>query len=44
MESDTSYGDIMVKFIWRLSGNLICHVFCMKIRDNLQTISTVKSP
>ena len=23
MENNTSYGDFMVKLIWRLSGNLI---------------------
>ena len=27
MESDTFYGDFMVKLVWRLSGNLIYHVF-----------------
>ena len=30
MESDTSQGDIMVKLIWSLSGNLIYHVFSVK--------------
>ena len=27
MESDTFYGDFMVQLVWRLSGNLIYHVF-----------------
>ena len=26
VESDTFYGDFMVKLLWRLSGNLIFHV------------------
>ena len=30
MESDTCYGDFMVKLIWKLSGNLIYHAFSMK--------------
>ena len=44
MESDTFYGDFMVKLIWRLSGNLIYHVFSMKTPDNLQAYFTIKSP
>ena len=44
MESDTSYGDFMVKLIWRLSGNLIYHVCFMKTPDNLQANFTIKSP
>ena len=27
MGSDTSYGDTMVKLIWKLSGNFIYHFF-----------------
>ena len=30
MKSDTFYGELMVKLIWRLSGNLIYHVFSLK--------------
>ena len=30
MEIDTFYGDFMANLIWRLSGNLISHVFSMK--------------
>ena len=37
MERDTFYGDFMVKLIWKLSADLIYHVFSMKIPDNLQT-------
>ena len=44
MESDTFYGDLMVKLIWTSSGNLICHVFSMKTPDNLQTNFTTESP
>ena len=44
MESDTFYGDFMVKSIWRLSGNWIFHVFCMKTQVDLQTNFTIKSP
>ena len=28
MQSDTFYGDFMVKLIWTLSGNSIYHIFC----------------
>ena len=44
MGSDTLYGDFMMKLIWRLSGNLIYHIFSIKIPDNLQTNFTIKSP
>ena len=27
MDSDTFYGDFIVKLIWGLSGNLICNAF-----------------
>ena len=27
MENDSLYRDLMAELIWRLSGNLICHVF-----------------
>ena len=37
------YGDFMVKLIWRSSGDLIYHAFSMKIPDNLQAISSIKS-
>ena len=36
MESDTFYGDFIVKLISTLFGNLIYH-FSMKTRDNLKT-------
>ena len=42
MESDTFNGDFMVKSIWRLSGNLIHHIFSLKTQDNLQTNFTIK--
>ena len=29
VESDAFYGGFMVKLLWRLSGNMIQHVFCM---------------
>ena len=44
MESDTFYGDFMVKSIWRLFGNLVYHVFSMKTSDNLQNNFIIKSP
>ena len=44
MKSDTFYGEFKVKIIWRLSGNLIHHVFSMKTPDNLQTDFAIKSP
>ena len=44
MESDTFYGDFMVKLIWRLFGNLIYHVFSWKTPDNLQININIKSP
>ena len=44
MESDAFYRYFIVKFIWRLSGNLIYRVFSMKIPDNVQTNFTIKSP
>ena len=38
MESDTFYGDFMVKqLIWRLSCNLIHHSLSIKNPNNLQT-------
>ena len=40
MESDTFYGDFMVKSEWGLSGNWIYHVFSMKPH----TISRLISP
>ena len=43
MESDTLYGEFVLKLIWRLSGNLIYHVFSMRILNNLQTNFTIKS-
>ena len=30
MESDIFHRDSIVKLIWRLSGNMIYHVFSMK--------------
>ena len=44
MESDTFNGEFMVKLIWRLSGNLIYHVFFMKTLGNLHTNFTIESP
>ena len=44
MESDTFCGDFMVKLIWRLSGDLIYHVFTIKAPDDLQTNFIMKSP
>ena len=44
MESDTFYRDFMAKEIWKLSGNFICHVFSIKLPDNLQNNLTIKSP
>ena len=40
MKSISFYGDFMVKLIWRLSGNLIYHVFSMKT----QTINRLILP
>ena len=31
MQMDTFYGDLVVKLIWRLSDDLICHVFSVKM-------------
>ena len=42
-ESDASYGDFMAKLIWRLSGNLIYHIYPIRIPDNLHTNFTIKS-
>ena len=36
MESDSVYGDFMVKLMWRFSGNLIYYVFSIKSIINLQ--------
>ena len=44
MKSDTFCGDFFVKLTWRLSDNLIYHIFSMKTKDNLQTNFTIKSP
>ena len=33
MGHGTFYGDFMVELIWRLSGNLIFHVFSIKTTD-----------
>ena len=44
MVTDTFYGDFMVKLIWRLSGNLVYHIFSMTTSDNLQTNFTLESP
>ena len=44
MESDTFHGDLMAKSTWRLSGNLIYHVFSMKTPNNMKTNFTIKSP
>ena len=46
MDSDyvTFNEDFVVKLIWRLSVELIYHVFSMKTPDNLQTNFTTKSP
>ena len=44
MESNSCYEDFMVKLIWRLSGNLIYHVFPMKAPDSLQPNVTIKFP
>ena len=35
MQGNNLYRDFMVKLIWRLSGNLIYHVFSMKTQDKL---------
>ena len=43
MESDTCYGDFIVKSIWKLSDYLIYRVFFMKTPDNIQTNFTIKS-
>ena len=43
MENSTFHGDLMVKLIWRLSSNLIYHVFSINTPDNLQTNFTIKS-
>ena len=42
--SDTFYADILVKLIWRFSGDLIYHVFFIKSPDNFQTNFTIKYP
>ena len=34
MENDTFYGDFMVNSIWRLSLNLICHLFSHEMGEN----------
>ena len=44
MNSDSFHEDCMVKLIWRLSGNLIYHVFSMKTPDYLHTNFDIKSP
>ena len=44
MESDTFYGDLVVELIWRLSGDLIYHVFSMETPDNLQTNFIIECP
>ena len=44
MESDTFYGDFILKLAWILSGNLIFHAFSMKTPDNLPTNISIKSP
>ena len=43
MDSDTFYGDFMIRLIWRLSGDLIYHTFSMKIPDNIQPNFTRES-
>ena len=43
MDSDTFYGDFVIKLIWRLPGNLIHHAFFKKTPDNLQTNFTINS-
>ena len=43
MESDTFYGDFIVKLIWRLSGNLIHRAFSMKTTSRLINC-TIESP
>ena len=45
MESYTTYGDFVVKLIWRLSGYLIEHVFSIETPDNVHTnFLALKSP
>ena len=44
MESDTFYGDFIVKLTWRFFDNFIYHVFSMKTSDNVQTNFALKSP
>ena len=44
MESNTCFGDFMVKSVWRFSDDLIYHVFSIKIPDNLQTNSITNFP
>ena len=44
MESDTFYGEFMVKLIWRLSRILSYHFFFMKTPYNLQTNFAIKPP
>ena len=43
MESDTFYGDFMLKLTCILPGNLICHISSMKTPDNLRTNFAIKS-
>ena len=43
MSSNNFYGDFMVKSVWRLSSNLIDHVFSVRNSDNSQANFTVKS-
>ena len=44
IETETFYGDFLVKLMWRLFGNLIYHVFSMKTPGNLRTNFTIKPP
>ena len=44
MESDTFYGDFIVKLKWILSCNLIYYVFFINLPDNLHINFTIESP
>ena len=39
MDSDTFYGEFVVKLLWRLSSNFIYHIFSMKPSDKLHNFS-----
>ena len=43
MESDTFYGDLMVKLIWRLSGVFMEKTLHVKLQDDIHINFTIKS-